>query len=125
MKVLIDSSIIIDHLRSYQHTKNTKFIIIYQECEEIYFSLITIAEIFSGISAAHMEKQINDIFSLGNIVELNLSLMEQAGGIRRETNINLLDAIISACALKLNLPVATLNMKDFAKVPKLKLYKIR
>ena len=124
MKALVDSSIVIDHLRSYERTKDTKFTVIYQECETIYFSLITIAEIFSGLSAGKMKKEIKDIFSLGNIIEVNQSLMEQAGCIRRETEIHLIDAVISACALKLDLPVATLNMKDFAKVPKLKLYKV-
>ncbi len=122
MKALIDSSIIIDHLRNYQHGKDTRFMMIYKECEAIYFCLITIAEIFSGLSAVKMEKQINDIFSLGNIIELNPRLMEKAGGIRREIKISLMDAIISACALELSLPVATLNLKDFEKVPKLKLF---
>ncbi len=122
MKALVDSSIIIDHLRNYQHGKNTRFMILYKECEAIYFSLITIAEICSGLSAVKMEEQINDIFSLGNIIELNPRLMEKAGGIRREIKISLMDAIISACALELGLPVATLNLKDFEKVPKLKLF---
>ena len=122
MKALVDSSIIIDHLRNYQHGKNTRFMMIYKECEAIYFCLITIAAIFSGLSAVKMEKQINDIFSLGNIIELNPRLMEKAGGIRREIKISLMDAIISACALELGLPVATLNLKDFEKVPKLKLF---
>ena len=121
MKALIDSSIIIDHLRNYQQAKDTRFMIIYKKCEAVYFSLITIAEIFSGLSAVKMERQINDIFSLGNIIELNTHIMKKAGGIRRETKISLIDAIISACALELNLPVATLNVKDFEKVPKLKL----
>lgn len=121
MKALIDSSIIIDHLRSYQQGKDTRFMIIYKKCEAIYFSLITIAEICSGISAVKMEKQIDDIFSLGNIIELNAPIMKKAGGIRRETKISLIDAIISVCALELNLPVATLNLQDFEKVPKLKL----
>ena len=122
MKALIDSSVIIDHLRNYQQNKDTRFMRVYRECEAIYFSLITIAEIFSGLSAVKMEKQINDIFSLGNIIELNTHLMEKAGGIRRETKISLIDAIISACALELGLSVATLNLKDFEKVSKLKLF---
>lgn len=122
MKVLIDSSVIIDHLRNYGRIKETKFVLTYKKCEEIYFSLITIGEIFSGLSASKMEKQIRDIFSLGHVIELNTFLMEKAGEIRRETKISLIDAIISASALELNLPVATLNIKDFSKVPGLKLH---
>ena len=79
MKALIDSSIIIDHLRNYQHGKDTRFMMIYKECEAIYFCLITIAEIFSGLSAVKMEEQINDIFSLGNIIELNLASYGKSG----------------------------------------------
>lgn len=125
MKALIDSSIIIDHLRNHNHVDETTFISILHNCEEIYFSLVTVAEIFSGLSAAQMEKQINDIFFSGHIINLDYNLMRVAGEVRRNTDISLIDAIIAACALELDLPVATLNLKDFQKVPRLRLYKIK
>ncbi len=42
--------------------------------------------------------------------------MEKAGKIRREVEISLIDAIIAASALELNLSLATLNKKDFKKI---------
>lgn len=122
MRVLLDSSIIIDHLRTFGQNKETKLISIYRQ-NEIYFSLITVGEIFSGKSSNKMEKEINEIFAVGRILEPDFELMKEAGRIRKKTHISLLDAIIAAAALKLDLPVATLNTWDFAKVVGLKLYK--
>ena len=114
--VLIDTSIIIDHLRIYQKDKKTLFINLLEKYEEIYFCAISIAEIFSGKSAAKNEEKIRQLFNLGEIINLTPKLMEKAGKIRRETEISLIDAIIAASALELNLSLATLNKKDFKKI---------
>jgi Predicted nucleic acid-binding protein, contains PIN domain len=114
--VLIDTSIIIDHIRIYQKDKKTLFINLLEKYEEIYFCAISIAEIFSGKSAAKNEEKIRQLFNLGEIINLTPKLMEKAGKIRRETEISLIDAIIAASALELNLSLATLNKKDFKKI---------
>jgi Predicted nucleic acid-binding protein, contains PIN domain len=114
--IVIDTSIIIDHFRTYQKDKKTLFINLLEKYEEIYFCAISIAEIFSGKSAAKNEEKIRQLFNLGEIINLTPKLMEKAGKIRRETEISLIDAIIAASALELNLPLATLNKKDFKKI---------
>lgn len=48
-----------------------------------------------------------------------------AGKIVAKTGIELIDAIIVATAFKCNLPLATLNMKDFGKVKGLKLVDLK
>lgn len=124
MKVFIDSSVIIDHFRTYTKNKQTLFQELSDTCDVLYFSLITVGELFSGKSAEKSESKIMELFKLGEIISLDIFLMKEAGKIRRETNISLLDSIIAASALKLNLPVATLNTKDFSKIKGLKLYSI-
>jgi len=114
--VLIDTSIIIDHFRTYKKDKPTIFVNLLEKYEEIYFCAISIAEVFSGKSAAKNEEKIRQLFNLGEIINLTPKLMEKAGKIRRETEISLIDAIIAASALELNLPLATLNKKDFKKI---------
>jgi PIN domain. len=94
--VLIDTSIIIDHIRIYQKDKKTLFINLLEKYEKIYFCAISIAEIFSGKSAAKNEEKIRQLFDLGEIINLTPKLMEKAGKIRRETEISLIDAIIAA-----------------------------
>ncbi len=44
------------------------------------------------------------------------------GALGRGVSLSLIDAIIAATAIELNLPVATLNVKDFERVEELKIY---
>lgn len=124
MKVFIDSSVIIDHLRQKRKRRKTFFQTILDESEEMFISLITLGEIYSGESATRQEKEIEEILGTVKIIDLDPSLMKEAGKIRRKTKIFLPDAIIAATSLNLNLPLATLNAKDFRKVAGLALYKI-
>ena len=114
--VVVDTSIIIDHFRTYKKDKPTIFVNLLEKYEKIYFCAISIAEVFSGKSAAKDEEKIRQLFNLGEIINLTPKLMEKAGKIRRETEISLIDAIIAASALELNLSLATLNKKDFKKI---------
>lgn len=123
MKVVTDSSVIIDHLRTKGIGKTTKLMRLRSSYEQLIFPLIIVGELFGGKSAQEKEKEIKEILFAGEIAKPDFSLMELAGKIRRETEINLLDAIIAATALRLDLPLATLNIKDFSKVSGIKLYK--
>jgi predicted nucleic acid-binding protein len=122
MKVLVDSSVIIDYLRLPKSNINTLFMQLYEKTDGLVYSMISVGEIFSGASAIEKINDIKKIFELGEIVNINYAIMEKAGAIRRETKISLIDAIISACALEIGLPVVTLNKKDFQKVSGLKFY---
>lgn len=124
MNILIDTSVIIDDLRQ-SHLK-TKTILnsLYESHEKMYFSSITIGEIYSGSSAVSMEKKINRVLSLMEMVDINTEILKSAGAVRRKTHISLIDAIIAATAIELNIPIATLNVKDFEKVKNIKLFDI-
>jgi len=90
----------------------------------MYFSSITIGEIYSGSSAVSMEKKINRVLSLMEMVDINTEILKSAGAVRRKTHISLIDAIIAATAIELNIPIATLNVKEFEKVKNIKLFDI-
>jgi len=124
MNILIDTSVIIDDLRQ-SHLK-TKTILnsLYESHEKMYFSSITIGEIYSGSSAVSMEKKINRVLSLMEMVDINTEILKSAGAVRRKTHISLIDAIIAATAIELNIPIATLNVKEFEKVKNIKLFDI-
>lgn len=122
MAVVIDSSVLIDHLRTLGKGKSSKFTEIQQKETDLVFSLITVGELFSGQSAVVKEKEIKALLSLGKIADLNYELMHTAGFIRGKTGIDLEDAVIAATCLRLNLPLATLNTKDFSKVLGVKIY---
>ncbi|MDP4010676.1 MAG: PIN domain-containing protein [Candidatus Roizmanbacteria bacterium] len=87
----------------------------------MYFSLITVGEIYSGKSSPEHEEEIIRLFDMSSMTVIDYELLKSAGEIRRTTHISLIDAIISATALELDLPVATLNVKDFEKVDGLKI----
>lgn len=123
MGVLIDSSVIIDHLRTKKIGKETIWENLLKREQELYFSLISVGELFGGESAVRDEETIQKMFALGKIISLNVPLMHQAGEIRISAKINLLDAVIAATCLKLDLPLATLNTKDFSKVSGIRIYK--
>ncbi len=124
MSVVVDSSIIIDHLRTKKLGKTTYWETITKKEQGLYFSLISVGELFGGESAVRDETDIRRMFSFGNIIPLEFSLMESAGEIRRTAKINLIDAIIAATCLTLDFSLATLNTKDFTKVSGIKLYKL-
>ena len=121
MKILVDTSVLIDYLRTAKSSSETKLSQIYQRADGLVFSLISVGEIFSGTSVPEKIEDIRKLFKLGEMIGLNYALMVRAGEIRRTTKISLLDAIIASSALTLDLPVATLNVKDFSKVKGLKL----
>lgn len=122
MRILLDTSILIDDLRQSHLAVQTIFQSIYKSKERLYLSSISIGELYSGSSAESMEREIEEIISLTDIVDITGSLIRSAGIIRRSTHISLIDAIISATALELDLPVSTLNVKDFNKVKGLKIH---
>lgn len=123
MKVLFDTSIIIDCLRR-RNIEQTIFRKLIKETKGAVISLITVGELYSGESAEKKEEEIQEILKMTEIANIDYSLMKTAGEIRRKASVTLIDAIIAATSLNLNLPLATLNEKDFRKVAGLILYKI-
>lgn len=90
----------------------------------IYISSITITELFStSISASEMLATEEAIRSF-SITSIDSLLARNAGFLRRDHKLRLGDSIIAATALFTGSTLVTRNIKDFKKVPNLKVLKI-
>lgn len=119
MKIIIDTSILIDYLRT--KDLNSEYAKLKTK-NELIISLITIAELYSGKSAKK-EKQkeiIEKILESLEIIIPDIHLAKEAGKLRAEYQLSLGDAFIAALALNINVPLATLNVRDFRQIDGLK-----
>lgn len=123
MKLLLDTSVIIDFLRR----KDKGNTLLYKlSKEKLYISIVTHTELFCGKSVwenKQAKKEIEDLFSGITILPLGTEISEKAGKIKALShNISILDCIIGATALSNNLELVTLNTKDFDVIDGLELY---
>lgn len=123
VKILLDSSVLIDFLR----IKNKKNSLLFKLTEgnyQLYTAIITHTELFSGKSvwekrAAYFE--VKDLFSRITILPMTEEISEKSGEIKAEFDLNIADAIIAATAVLTNLELVTLNIKDFEMIKGLKI----
>jgi len=122
MRIVSDTSILIDFLR----TKLPEESIYYKLIQENYLiiSIITVAELFSGKSAQTKKgkEKLNDLFKG---IEIRIPYMEdavRAGEIRYKHQLSMADAMVAALALKLNLPLVTLDQKSFERFKSLDIF---
>lgn len=123
-KIVIDTDVIIDHLRGGRKSKleivlgNRNFIPL--------ISVATIQELFAGQSSKIIkeEKKIRKILALFKIISLNQKIGELAGKIMRDTIriVQFADAQIAAMAILEKALFLTKNEKDFAKIKGVKFY---
>lgn len=127
MKLVIDSSILIDFLRGGK-TSERFFKNIREQNPKFFIPTIVIYELFSGKSSEKSStgvKIINLIDSFERI-ELTEQLAISAGELYRKlgSQIGSSDYIIAASALSMNAQVVTLNTKHFEKIPGINLYNL-
>lgn len=123
--ILIDTSVIIDHLRVPDKSSSLLYKLAKKRAP-LFISIITHTELYSGKSVwehKNGQKELEMLLSGLTILSLTQSISERAGKIRAQQGIHLFDAIIAGTALENKLILATLNVKDFKKISKLKLYK--
>lgn len=108
--VLVDTDVFIDHLRGAAELKPRR--------HRVHYSVITRAELFAGNSASDMFAQLLAPF---REIQVDRSIAERAGRIRREAGIRLPDALIAATALERGLELASRNARDFERVRGLRL----
>ncbi|MFH1713389.1 MAG: PIN domain-containing protein [Candidatus Jacksonbacteria bacterium] len=127
--VILDTNIIIDHLRQIG-AKETAFIKIAQEItrENLAVSVITIQELYEGISTrnAKTEAYLLDIASPLKIYPYTYEIAQLAGEIARDfaRPIEFADAAIAATAIVNGAILATLNRRHFVGVKNLELFNI-
>lgn len=124
MRLVIDSSILIDYLRG--GTKWQDFLTNVPRQAQLFLPTIVILELFSGKSSKKISvaKDILNLFKKFTRIELTEAIAIQAGKFTRDigTQIDPEDYIIAATALSLNGQVVTLNQKHFNQIPNLDLY---
>jgi len=122
MRVLVDTDIYVDFLRNFKESKKV-FEDIKNEKIIGFFSVITEAELFSGKECEYPEKRrsVEELLSLTNRIKLDHSIAKKAGEIRRIYEIPLMDAMIAASAIVLDMTLYSKNVKHFEKIKELKL----
>lgn len=123
--VILDTNIIIDHLR--QSTPVGSVLSRISETnEKLAISIITLQELFAGKSTRdkNVEKLILDMLSTIKILPYNEEIAKLAGLIVRDLGrlIQFPDAAIAATAIDSKAKFLTLNKKDFESIPGLTLY---
>lgn len=118
--ILIDTNIFVDHLRNYAPAVN--FFESIAGKENVIFSAITEAELLIGKANeddAKREKLLHFLHQWDKkIVDNAVSVL--AGDIGRKHGLAVPDAVISATAILNNAELLTRNLKDFRKVPNLR-----
>ena len=117
MRVVFDSSILIDELRGYPPAvdffKNTAP----QELT-CFVSVITETELYSGKKCNTPEglESVNEILSLFTIINVDREIAKKAGEFRRKYGVDIPDAIVAATAFYQNCKIWTKNIEDFKKI---------
>ncbi len=126
--ILIDTSIVIEYLRSTKREK-TNFIQLFQEYD-IFLSVISIFELFNGAKDQNKKQDIDTIICEVNTQNFSIETAKIASEIYRNLRkqnkiIEFRDILIAATSIQYNLPIATLNIKHFARIENLQIIDIK
>lgn len=120
---LLDTNVIIYYLR------NERDIVRYVEDlllqDTIITSVIVEAELLSWpkLTITEMDKIVTALETI-SVIPVDSQIARLAGSFRRQFEIHLLDAIIAATSMRMNATLITRNVKDFEKIPLLRLKKV-
>ncbi|MGB2727425.1 MAG: type II toxin-antitoxin system VapC family toxin [Halobacteriota archaeon] len=116
-KVLVDTDILIDHLRGLEKAKEYL-----KEMENGkvrgVISVITEAELSAGESMRDIlvQMKVRRLVRILEKVEVTSEIAWKAGELRRDYKCRLMDALIAATAMKLNLKLVTRNVKHYERI---------
>jgi predicted nucleic acid-binding protein len=122
-EILLDSDILIDHLRGYEPARQylKRF-----EAGELqgYLLIITVAELAAGqMQQEDEETKVQHLLALFTHIDLDFAIAWRGGEIRRQYHTRLADALIAATALLHNLRLATRNLQHFTSIEGLRVDK--
>jgi len=124
MKIVVDSSIIIDYLRGGK--KWDDFIDSVERNTQLFLPTVVIFELFSGSSTRNGRKLQKMIAFIREFQRIDLSenIARVAGELFRDAKIKIqaADYIIAASALEIGGAVVTLNKKHFQQIPGISIY---
>ena len=125
--VVLDTNIIIDHIRSYGQSHLQILNDRYGQ-KDLAISVLTIQELYRGESTLINKEEIKltNIIAPLTILQYNYQTAKLAGEITRDSKrlIEFADAAIAATCILNKATLATLNIKDFNKIPGIKLEKL-
>lgn len=124
MNIVVDTSVIIEHLRSAKGPLTQLFNLQASQEASLLLPTIAIAEIWTGKSLDNpkVEKQVIRILNNFISVPLSPQIAMTAGLLVRHQHSHSYDSIIAATALVNQAQLATQNTKHFASVPQLQLW---
>ena len=123
--VILDTGIIIDHLRLAKNSQNSILIRIVKQKpkETLALSIISVQELYEGQSTQDEDKEQALLATISplRILPYTYEVAELAGKIARDLkqSIELADAAIAATAITNGCQLLTLNKKDFANIKNL------
>lgn len=115
-RVLLDSNILIGVLNGSIDWSASS------SSDQTFVSTISVMEIFAFSGMSEQEKKTIDSL-LRNVImtPVSYSIAKRAGELARTRRVGKADLLIAATALELGLPLMTRNVKDFKKIPGLRL----
>ena len=122
-EVLLDSDILIDHLRGYDPAR--QYLQRFKAGEEQgYLSVISTAELATRqMRQEGEEDKVRQLLALFTPIDLDVAIAWRGGEIRRQYGTRLADALIAATALVRNLPLSTRNLQHFTPIEGLRVEK--
>lgn len=126
MKVVADSSVIIDYLRSGKGVFLDLTLAARSKSIDLYIPTVVLLELWEGESMNNksVEISINRLLNIAKSMPLSDQIAKDAGKIIRKKFVtDFIDSVIAATAVYLEAEIATLNVKHFVKVPNLEIYK--
>ena len=128
--VILDTNIIIDHLRS-SAARHTALMKLVQKFPKVSLglSLVSVQELYEGKSTLVSENEKNLLATISplKLFPYTYETAKLAGQLARDINrpIELADAAIGATAILNHAELYTLNTKDFKGIPDLELFSIK
>lgn len=117
MKIVFDTTILVDHLRNFSRATD---LIKKVRNKEIfgYISALTEAELFAGKDSADEKKRLllSELISVFTKIEIDNEVAKKAGDFKRKYNVLLDDSIIAATAAIHKSKLWTKNLEDFKKI---------
>ena len=126
--VILDTNIIIDHLRKRDGDSLLIQIADKFPSDSLCISVLTIQELYAGKSTLNPDKEKLLLMTISplKVLPYNFEIAKMAGKIDRDTDKirGFTDTAIAATAIHNNIELATLNKKDFQDIPDLQLFDI-
>lgn len=124
MKLVVDTSILIDYLRGSPRWEH--FLAKVEKDAVFYLPTIVIYELFSGKSTQNplVAREVTNFLKNFQKIELTEKIAKLAGELYRDVNktLQVPDYIVAASSLSIEGTIVTLNRKHFDQIPSLDLY---